>query len=369
MSMSEPQAELYVARKPFKLPGNPEVNIRVGDTIGFDGMQVFIPGLPPRNLPQIRGAINQRWLVAQEAYDSSEELSPPVSAGMTIRPADGGNPMGESRSRTAVTTVQENERYVGNVAQHAAEVRENNKSNYRVGQTVEVASQEGVVVRQLGSPDGRKSPVDMSLNGSTAIAEANNRKIQAGPGRSREEVMAQMTPEQRAQYEAEIQARRAMHGVPDQKTVVVDPSTRGVVVGRVKTQTGTFEKEGMMLTNQVGGGLDIADLGGTSGAGSQSKTTVVESEGIKFTQTNIAKKSDPKPQDHLERDPRRVIAKSICSDFPEVYDFDTSARKKIARLQADFEDRPDIIRAVAAAETDAEVRQRLVQEFPDAFPG
>jgi hypothetical protein len=62
-----------------------------------------------------------------------------------------------------------------------------------------------------------------------------------------------------------------------------------------------------------------------------------------------------------------VIARSICPDFPENYVFTDPVRKKIARLQADYEDRPDIIRAVAAADVDPEVRSRLIQEFPEAF--
>ena len=63
----------------------------------------------------------------------------------------------------------------------------------------------------------------------------------------------------------------------------------------------------------------------------------------------------------------RKIAKSICADFPDNYVFTQTTRKKIARLQADFEDRPDVIRAVAAADTDPEVRSRLFEEFPEAF--
>jgi hypothetical protein len=66
-------------------------------------------------------------------------------------------------------------------------------------------------------------------------------------------------------------------------------------------------------------------------------------------------------------DPRRVIARAVCRDFPDLYDFDAPLRKKLARLRADFEERPDVIRAVAAAETDTEMRTLLVDEFPDAF--
>jgi hypothetical protein len=63
----------------------------------------------------------------------------------------------------------------------------------------------------------------------------------------------------------------------------------------------------------------------------------------------------------------RKIARAICADFPDNYVFTDSPKKKLARLQADYEDRPDVIRAVAAAETDGEVKRRLIEEFPEAF--
>lgn len=364
----------YTATKDFKLPGNPETKIVAGDEVQFDGMNLEVPGNPVRNIPQVRGAIKAGWLVPSEEYTGVAQR--PVSAGMTLRPADGGNPM-ESKPRTTVVTAQEEERHVGNVAQHANQVQENNKlrPGQRTAATVsDVESQDGVPVRHLGNPDGRKNPVDMSKEGGAALAEAEGRKIQPGQGRTREEVMAAMTPEQRAAYEAEIQARRAMHGVLDDQVAiksaaVAGPDTQGQVVAKVQSSAGTVEKEGMKVTNSVGGGTGAVDLGGTGG---QSETTVVEREGIKFVQTNGPKKDTGKVQaspQTLEGDPRRIIAKSMCADFPDLYDFEASPRKKIARIQADFDDRPDIIKAIAAAETDAEMKQRLVEEFPEAFQG
>jgi hypothetical protein len=63
-----------------------------------------------------------------------------------------------------------------------------------------------------------------------------------------------------------------------------------------------------------------------------------------------------------------MVAKAMCADFPPNYDFAAPAKKRVARLQADFEDRPDVIRAAFAAEND-EVKQLLVNEFPQAFNG
>jgi hypothetical protein len=60
------------------------------------------------------------------------------------------------------------------------------------------------------------------------------------------------------------------------------------------------------------------------------------------------------------------IAKALCPDFPDSYDFAAPTKKKLARLQADFEDRLDVLRAVFAAEGD-DFKDQLVREFPQAF--
>ena len=60
-----------------------------------------------------------------------------------------------------------------------------------------------------------------------------------------------------------------------------------------------------------------------------------------------------------------MIAKAVCADFPDNYDFAVPVKKRMARLQADYENRPDVLRAVFAAEGD-EMKSILMQEFPQA---
>jgi hypothetical protein len=158
---------------------------------------------------------------------------------------------------------------------------------------------------------------------------------------------------------------RAMHGV------VATPASPSVV-GRVQEPQRQY-REGFDLELSVGGGVETADLGGTGGA-TKDQETVTEVEGVRFTNTNGPKTGmrlvdRPKPTAPTAADDTmcRKIAKAICSDFPDNYVFTDPIRKKIARLQADYEDRPDVIRAVAAAETDGEVKRRLIEEFPGAF--
>ena len=92
-----------------------------------------------------------------------------------------------------------------------------------------------------------------------------------------------------------------------------------------------------------------------------------------MTNTNgpgtVKRPAAPVPVNGQNDDQARTIAKAICPDFPDNYVFTDPIRKKIARLQADYEDRPDVIKAVAAADTDPEVRARLIEEFPGAFGG
>lgn len=357
----------FTANETFTLPPGPggvAPSIQRGMEVEFDGRSLAYGGFPATPVPQFLGAVKAGWVTPSEHFDTSAAPNRPVSANISVRPADTGNP-NDRHQRTAITTAQAEERHVRDVGQHAAEVRQGNEANYRRpaaapgARVITADDQEGIAVRTLKTPaDRRKSPdgmndvTDQTLG--QALREANSVKIEPGKGRSREEMMAQMTEEQRAQYLAEIEGRRAMYAGPE---------AQGAVVAQIRPQqTGPKTSEGITAEVYVGGGTETVDVGGT-GEAAEVTTRIVE--GVKFTETNGPKKDRPKPVQ--SQDPRRVIAKSICSDFPDNYDFDSSLRKKIARLQADYEDRFDVIKAVAAAETDAEVKQRLVEEFPEAF--
>jgi hypothetical protein len=343
----------------------------------FDGQNFSFAGDIPRPLPQFLGAIKAEWVVPSAHYTG--QVTRPVSAGIAVRPAEGGNPMDVQRKQI-ITTAQAEEQEVGNVSRHAAQVQQNNQTNYRRNtyngagvrgfEITAAEDQEGIPVRQLGNPDGRKNPVDMT-HAHAAIRAAESVQVQPGIGRSREEIMASMDPEQRAIYENELMVRKASHGILDSQ-VSWAPNHQGTVVANIQSSNGVQEREGIRTVTSTGGGTEIFDAGGTGG---QAEITTVIVEGVKMTNTNGPKKGQatqgtrPAPQDLSSLDPRRVIAKSICSDFPDNYDFDASARKKIARLQADYDDRPDVIRAVAAADTDPEVRARLIEEFSEVFGG
>lgn len=353
----------------------------------FDGTSVSYAGLAPVVMPQLRGAIRAGWIVPQQQYDPHAPVERPVSAGMTMRQADGGNPMNPQPRHEVSMDIEAEEREVGNVKQHAAETRDRNRENYRRKRTprsestageryhgVNVEAQDGVPVpgvrfQTLAGEESKKAGTDMTKAG-PAISKAQKVKIRPGRGRSREELIRDaierdnLTEEELAEYQEELAACLAARGV-----VEVPGEPR--VVGHVPAP-GTVQKEGFNVAGSVGGGTAIADMGGT---GAKGEERVIEEEGIKFTTTAGPKKgvrlvdkaAEPAPVSEADDEMCRTIAKAVCSDFPDDYVFTQPLRKKIARLQADYDDRPDVIKAVAAAETDPEVKRRLLKEFPEAF--
>ena len=372
------QPQKYIATRSFAL-GKTGMTIPSGAEIEFDGNMVSYGGMPAVPVPQLRGAVRARWIVLAEVYDPMAPPERPVSAGIQVRAADTGNPM-DPKPKTTIssTTVEDEERVATNVRQHADGVQHRNTNReYRQGsenravrpgdQGYEIIEdQGGIPVRSLQTP--AKQTADMTRAGS-AIAAARNVSIQPGQGQTREEMMANMTPEAQAQYANEIAGRAAQY----------DPEAANRVVAQVAPPRDQV-RDGINLHNQVGGGTEIHDAGGTGVAGPDQVTKVV-SEGMTFTNTNGPKKGvqlvpttpqapapqAPPPINGVDDAVCRTIAKSFCPDFPANYVFTDSVRKKVARLQADFEDRHDVIRAVAASDPDGEVKRRVIEEFPEAF--
>lgn len=368
------QMQKYIATRDFGMAG---ITVQRGMEIGFDGYNVEVAGRPAQPLPTFKGAIKTGWAVLEAAYDESAGPAAPQRANIKVRPADTGNPVAPRAASTLIATTDSEEQVVGNYADHAANVRESNQQR----RYLSTESQDGVPVRSLKTVANSRGGARTELNGSNTqqvIAAAESVKIDAGRGMTRDEYLARLSPEDREVYLAEIESRRYSHpGVEP----VRGPETQGRVVGHIAAPK-ALDTMGMHVSTTVGGGTDTVDLSGLDGAPAEVQT--FEVEGMKFTTTNGPRKAqrapeakapaatpvaprDPGEGSFQDIDPRRVIARAVCADFPDLYDFDLPLRKKLARLRADFEDRPDVIRAVAAAETDTEMRVLLVNEFPEAF--
>ncbi len=353
----------FVATRSFAL-GSTGINIQEGVELEFDGSQVNYVGYPMFVLPTLRGAIRMGWLIPSEEYDPNNlYVQKPVSAGVQLREAVGGNPMQPQASRVPVMTVDAEESEVALVETHAKSTRDRNSRNYRRDDNhpdVQVESQDGIPVRTLKTPARQGTSLEGSSFGA-AIAAAEKVKIEAGQGRTREEILAQMPAEERDQYMAEIQARRSAY-----------VSEEPVVVGQIsKTSSSVRETEGVKLRSSVGGGTGIFDP--STGGDQPVRRDVIESEGVRFTTTNGPKrdggavKQASKVPAKQDSDTNRQIAKAICSDFPSEYRFTASVQDKIDLISLNYGDRLDVIRAIAAADPDPEIRAYLVQEYPEAF--
>lgn len=370
----------FMVTRTFAL-GQTGISVPAGSEVLFDGTIVEYGG-QRISLPQFRGAIRMGWVVPSADYDPNDQsASIPRPAGVQLRHStQGGNPLDPANHARPVApvTTDEQERSVGNVRAMADAAQDRNKNRtYRTGMEnramsaaeasrIQVEPQDGTPVRSL-TTSAKSNTVLTAESAGGAISEANQAgRIQPGRGITEEEMMSQMTAVQRAEYLATKNAHKAAY-------VPVDDQHVRQVVGSVQSPQ-VRESEGFTVTPSVGGGTMTADLGGTGGA-SRAQQAVMESEGMTFRTTNGPKKdvqvvqpAAPRPPVNISgtEDARRKIAKMMCPDFPDLYNFDDATRKKIARIQADFEDRPDIIKAIFAAESD-EVKARLLEEFPSVF--
>lgn len=370
----------FVSARSFAL-GNTGQNVPKGTDVMFDGTRAEVDG-GEYVLPQLRGAIKAGWLVLAENYDENDlSAERPVSAHVQVRhAAQGGNPMNPNRPPThAMQTTENDEREVGNTRTHAQDTKARN-DGWRPGQRVNagqpvlgqhgfevVEDQDGVVVEghTLKTAAGERAKRERTVltvdRVGTALRDASNVQITPGKGVSEEEMLEKMSEEDAAEY---LQKKEAL------KAQYVDVNAEPRQVGRVKTQK-QANTEGIKVTTSVGGGIGIAD----PSYGGKAKESVIESEGMIFRTTNGPERDNqPVPRQAEppvvlkdgDMDIRRTVAKSLCPDFPDNYQFGLPDRKKIARLQADYDDRPDVIRAVFAAEGDS-FKAKLVEEFPQAF--
>jgi hypothetical protein len=416
----------YISTRSFQLGSTPH-SVMDGMEILFDGTNVELNG-NRFVLPTLRGAIRVGWLVRAEDYDPNAPMAPPQSANIGIRPANdlGSNPL-QPPKRAAAVVVESDERVVMSrternavVNQRTIEARSNRPGAAVVrGNAPDVGGAEfGVEVqRTLRTPAKNTTQVTPNTVG-TAIRDAELVKIQPGEGVSEEELLSRMSDGDRQAYLDAKESRksdvmsRTVGYVPPQATTtnlaannqpgmqqpsrpaprtMVASETSPTVVGRVAPNSQPRVQEGISMgAVSTGGGTEIFEPSSESAGGKPVESTVV-AEGMVFRNTNGPRRSFPNtavtstasaqasspasmPEEAVARidrdgtaDARRKIAKSLCKDFPEEYNFSDHWKRRLAMVRLHFEDRPDIIRAIFAAESD-DFKRVLVEEFPEAFP-
>ena len=366
------QPDTYRATRTFSL-GSSGIQVHSGSEVKFDGTTVEVAGTT-LSLPQLRGAVTQGWVVPVETYDEGDpSYGVPVAAGIQVRHAtQAGNPL-QPPKKMGLETIEEDEKVVGNTREAAANTRARNagrkpaqagnRSRTMVG-GVEIEEQDGVPVRNLKTR-AKTSTTLTSESAGAHLSAASKVQIDPGQGITEEEMLERMTEPERAEYLATKESLRSQY-------IEESPSQRKQVA-TIRKAKGPQQLEGMTVTTSTSAGsTPVEDLSGMSHG--KPTVAVVEQEGIRFTTTNgpkAAAQSRPAAQPTAPASPAMVqarigIAKAMCKDFPDGYDFGAPARKRLARLMADFEDRPDVIRAAWAAETD-DVKAIILEEFPAAF--
>lgn len=370
----------FKANKSFNLGvanGQP-LQITKGSDCMFDGQTLSLGGVT-YNMPTFRGAIKADWVAFAEDYDP-ELVQRPVSANVQVRHAtQGGNPMSPP-SKSSITTTESDERQVMSVGAHARATQANNRAVSagngvaRAAGSSVVEPQDGVPVRSLKTSAKAKTILTAESTGTALREAAQSGVIDPGQGVTQEEMLERMTPEARKKYLDSLAKVGSKPGV-------VEAAQPRVVRTMSKTSE-SATREGITAHVTVGGGTETFDAGSISDEKPDEK--VVTMDGITFRQTNGAKadggtpvvkkgaaaKAAPAPaatkSPGLSPETRLKVAKAICSDFPDNYDFGAPAKKRLARITADFEDRPDVIRAIFAAEDD-DMKAALVAEFPSVF--
>jgi hypothetical protein len=415
----------YISTRTFQL-GDTGQSMWEGMDVLFDGTNVELNG-SKFVLPTLRGAIKLGWLVREDCYNPDDAPSAVISANIGVRSANdlGQNPLSPVK-RSAIVTVETDERVVMSHKQRTQQANQ---------QTRDVRASQGRGGARDGGPDVGGSefgvelqrtfqtPAKMSLelnpnNVGGAIRQADLVQIQPGQGVTEEGLVSQMDDEQRAQYLADKEARKAdvltrtrtqgytpppavttnlaSHNQPGGKRPGGTTKASGIAnsssvrVGRVVSTPGKTT-EGISVSMSVGGGTEVFDAAGTNQKALESSVTA---EGISFRNTNGPKKDFPvvfqggqdsvqvssvsqsspvrqeEVQSRIDRDGtaefRRRIAKELCQDFPEDYNFSDHWKRRLAMIRLNFESRVDVIRAIFAAESD-DFKRTILEEFPDAF--
>lgn len=293
----------FIATRTFQL-STTGVTLQKGDEILFDGLSLKYAD-NTYSLPQLKGTITNGWLVPSAEYDENDaNYGRPVSANIKVR-----NSKGENSSQVLSGVADDDERIVMNY---------NERNTKQVGKiarsnSTEDASSEGTLVRTLGSPKQR-----------TVI-----------------------TP----------QTAQSLIKAAEEQTSFVPMKT--AAQSQFRETAEPIIREGVLISTTVGSGYH-------AGAHTEEGVTFAPQKTRKRAKAVSVETPEPNAPVTVNTNVSRLVAKSICPDFPDNYDFAATERKKIARLQADFEDRPDVIRAVFAAETDA-MKARLIAEFPEVF--
>lgn len=368
--------ESFTAKKSFAL-GTTGHNIVEGGEIQFDGTTVIINDQRIA-YPNLRGAVKMGWLVLTTEYDV-DSIVMPASANIQVRSAIGTQQnTAQPPTKSMIATVQSDERVV--MTQSERQARREELTTMKRTATARTeghsgSAHDGVVVGRAFKTPARSETKLTSETAGLAMREVDSVKIDPGQGQSESDFLARLSEEERSEYLSKKEAAKAGYAAELEAKGLATP------VAKIVSKTaGAKTVDGIKSVVTTGGGTEVADLSGLdSGKAEQSTVTA---EGMTFRNLNGPKKSfqaastpaapvetsESKIAKDGTADTRRRIAKALCADFPEDYSFDEHWKRRLARIQLHYSERPDVIQAIFAAESD-DFKRVLLEEFPEAFQG
>jgi hypothetical protein len=287
----------FIATRKFDLGATGAAIPKGGDLL-FDGSVVEFAG-QKYSFPQLRGALRTGWIVPANNYDEADpNYGRPERANIQVRHAtNGGNPMAPQPKMT-ISTTEADEREVMSAKAHAQQVAQTNRNYVRgttpvnavqPGQQVMtqhgfevVEQQDGIEVpgRTLKTAAGERAKQERTTltaeSAAYALQKATNVQIEAGRGVTQEEMLERMTPEQAEEYLAKTASLKSRYVDSSQETRTVVNTVR---------RPGQQNTEGMLITGDVGHGIEIADPVGQT-HGKKAKESVITEDGITFRTTN-----------------------------------------------------------------------------------
>lgn len=315
----------YVANMDFKMAAGSPLGEKVyrGTTFEFDGLNVRAEDGTVGMVPFLKGAIQKGWVVPADQFDDSEEFisAPPVAAPMGLGPTRHVGNSTAPRVKVPMVVAEEDSREAMVVRDRTRMVQANNDARHTARRVSAEAGgystvDDGEVVRRVSTPAKMSSRVTPETVGAEISRFENSVRIQA-----------QLAPGMRSP-----KAMPVVSG-DDNPSIALRSSQKA-------PPKGYTEVEGIRFASP----------------------NPPPSEAVSAPQA-LSSSPSISPQ---EASLRLRMAQSACNDFPENYDFGMPEKKKLARMVADFEGRPDVIRAIWLAETDG-FKNAIVQNFPEVF--
>jgi hypothetical protein len=328
----------YTVFKPFKITTNINnqdvaLSLKAGEEFQYDGFVLRYGGTEYRST-SLRSAETKGWIVPTEAYNPDAAFSD--SANVRVKtPANEKTGAWESTIR-----VHEDERPVMDVSRHASGVVATNSRRFT--NSAVVVEDPGVVIKTGFAVQAGLNSNFVDPNQTRSLIADIERKARLVPGESVDRPMDEESEAELASIR-EATRQRLLSDV-----TLHAPSPADHIPER------TVYKEGVKLTTNFAPRSEL-----------QLPAPPPPPQRMVPASNAPEKKKMPELKE-LSPEVKFAMAKAICADFPERYDFSAPAKKRVALLQLDYDNRPDIIAAAYRVEAQ-ETKLLLSSTFPEVF--